>query len=387
MWFRREHMEQKTNNTNDENSEQNFKHKLKNYIAREKKQLIFSATVLLFIIISIPTGIFKILFSESDTSSCRALLKTMDDIEQIEYVDTKECGRGRSILRYNVTDSENEKMGVYCLSSTFQTVSLPKFYGKVTCNNYERSFNEASNMAEGNISSDNYMRFLANAMVEDDGYFKSDEQIATEKEIMKEVEKNPLLYVTPMILPCHNEYVIYYKDGFLGNDYIGFWQPQTKEIDSYPLQILSFFYGVSVTEGKCPSPEQIAKIKDSKNHKLIPDNDTKEKLSDAELCMKAILKEGEELKMKQVKNDPISFETCPDGAKLAYSQNVKDEFSDGFYCAILNENGKRVAYVEDSGTARASCCVWELTCEYYRYGIKDAYGRQIRKGYTEQDLL
>ena len=151
--------------------------------------MIFSATVLLFIIISIPTGIFKILFSESDTSSCRALLKTMDDIEQIEYVDTKECGRGRSILRYNVTDSENEKMGVYCLSSTFQTVSLPKFYGKVTCNNYERSFNEASNMAEGNISSDNYMRFLANAMVEDDGYFKSDEQIATEKEIMKEFEK------------------------------------------------------------------------------------------------------------------------------------------------------------------------------------------------------
>lgn len=152
--------------------------------------VIENAVALALLYILYHTGMLKEHFMPADTTSCRELLQSSDmKIRSMQFLDSTDCGRGKSILRYNVIDEENDKLGVYCLSSTFQTASVPKMIGDVSCKNFDYYMKHTDIEANPSLNLNAFVNILGG----EDLFFKTEAEIAQERERKRIEEENERL--------------------------------------------------------------------------------------------------------------------------------------------------------------------------------------------------
>lgn len=233
------------------------------------------------------TGMFKEYFMQPDTTSCLELFQTSDmKIRSMKFFDSTDCGRGKSILRYNVIDEENDKIGMYCLSSTFQTASVPKMIGDVSCKNFDYYMKQAG--IEGNPSLS--LNAFVNILGGEDLFFKTaaeiaeeeerkrieeeNERLEREKEEAEEKEKRDILAAFKTAVPMYDEEatfvrfcdskiaIIHFVDMNSYEPSFLLWDRETRKLLFIPF----LFVGT----GDCPSSEQIESIsEDIRSKKII----------------------------------------------------------------------------------------------------------------------
>lgn len=149
-----------------------------------KKEILLIAALIIIGVVLDYKGLFKEIFiDESDTKSCEKLIKQTGEYREITLVDRTKCTWGRDILRYNTVDDEGDKIGVYCLSTDFNTLTFAKIQEKeVSCENYNEVFKRADKAIDNDEDIDEDK--LVSNLLSQDIYFKTKE----EKDIENKVE-------------------------------------------------------------------------------------------------------------------------------------------------------------------------------------------------------
>lgn len=128
-------------------------------------------------------GLFKEIFIEgSDSSACETLIKEIG-VKSFQKVGEEQCTWGRTILKYNLVDEDNDKYGVYCLSSTFSAVTMPKAIATVTCSNYNKIADKADNMNGAELLVGALGSMLSDGKT---AYFLTEEEIKAREEDERE---------------------------------------------------------------------------------------------------------------------------------------------------------------------------------------------------------
>ena len=152
-----------------------------------KKEMLLIVALIIFGVVTDYYGLFKEMFiDESDTKSCRQLLNE-DNPREITLIDRTKCTWGRDILRYNIIDEDGDKMGIYCLSTDFNTIAFSKIREKeITCENFDDAFERADNASDEDDET-NSLQMLRNALTQDI-YFKTQADNDVESLVKKAVE-------------------------------------------------------------------------------------------------------------------------------------------------------------------------------------------------------
>lgn len=148
-----------------------------------KKEIIFALVLGIILTILYYKGLFKEMYiEETDESSCESLIKEIG-VKSFQKVGEEQCTWGRTILKYNLVDEDNDKYGVYCLSSTFSAVTMPKAIASVTCSNYNKIADKADNMNGAELLVGALGSMLADGKT---AYFLTEEEIKAREEDERE---------------------------------------------------------------------------------------------------------------------------------------------------------------------------------------------------------
>lgn len=199
-------------------------------------------------------GLFKEIFIEgSDSSACETLIKEIG-VKSFQKVGEEQCTWGRTILKYNLVDEDNDKYGVYCLSSTFSAVTMPKAIATVTCSNYNKIADKADNMngaellvgALGSMLSDGKTAYF---LTEDE--IKAREEIENEKKLIAKTAKEAGI-TDGNIRLCGNTFFIVSQ--FMGNPILILWDKENKELVNLDMEdYFAFAVDPDFDLNNCPS--------------------------------------------------------------------------------------------------------------------------------------
>lgn len=230
-----------------------------------KKEMILIVALIIFGVVTDYYGLFKEMFiDESDTKSCRQLLKE-DNPREITLIDRTKCTWGRDILRYNIIDEDGDKMGIYCLSTDFNTIAFSKIREKeITCENFDDAFERADNASDEDDDT-NSLQMLRNALTQDI-YFKTQTDDDFER-----MAKTALIQRYPWAKNVNIQFCEHTQDintaiiSFDIDDkkYIRIWDSKSNEITESKDEELN----QDIKDGSCPTTEswQISAILDRDN--------------------------------------------------------------------------------------------------------------------------